>query len=1413
MLNDEIEKVKKIEQHCNIVNQSFESDKEGSAQLLDDIQTALASVNKKKLHEMRQLPSVNADAATVLGIVTLIMEKKLYKGTQKELQWQHICKKMGNVDTFFKQLGNFHKKIMSGNYSTANLETAMTWMGNSTLSKEVLEKKQPSLAGLYAWAQHTNFFAELTVDIAEKKQQKDKLLQDFTSASNQLASVQVVVKEKRTRLRDLVSQHEIALAALNTLKGKADKLNKKLLLAEKLGSCLEEEEKQWQREIKAIVASNWTLVGDCLLAAAFITYAGPFYPSYRHYLLETQWLPLIHASPIPLSETFNVIELMVTREETLHLEDEHLATQEFYVQNALILEHTKTWPVLVDPQTLGADWLMTRIPDLSVVKMVDHKCLDAVTKAMESGTAILVKIPPSPGNEALLPLTSVLHCQRPDDGEPHMLWVEGKHVHVLPGFRLYLQTRNQNPHFVDEVYASTTIVTFTVTRQAITSKLLDMVAKNELPYVEKERTMLKEQRLHLQLQQLELETRVIQLISGTKGNLLDNHPNVVNEIEDTKNKISGLQEQLQFTNADKVEEEINQYYSFAERCSLLHSLLRSLSCLDPWYQFSLEVFIRLTERIAKVGKVGGGDPVNVQQRVKELTEAVTWNTFEFASRGMQDKHRLTLLTKLCFTFYCNKKKVKRNHLNFFMTGIDLENKKKTIENPFLWLPGTVWERVAVLSGLDSFETLASDVEAAGNRWRSWYEETDPETVELPGKWERASPAQKLLVLRALRPDRLVVACKRFIGNTKELGPRYLTPFFLRLDKIITNEMTAISPVLFILTKEHTGSDPGEWLGKTLRTLGHSEENGDVVLMTMGPNRESTAQAAIDNAADPSKKGGFVYIGNVHHAKKDWIRALEHRLHDFAHHGGVHPNFRLFVSSEVSDTLPYILHNSIKINTECASNVSTSFQEAILSTELPQNLNKDSDSSSSFKFQCILFTLAFFHSLVIGRKKFGSAGWNLPYVFLQEYEACTSMLIDVFDAGFYDVNFHILKYHFTEIIYGGTVTDEWDMRVVRTLMDRWMTPALFTDGYELMPGLTRPDFPQTMPDLDYMLEKRHAFSDSAETFGLYQNVELILMEERGTLLLEELKEMNLSISDDTVASVHDPELQKEEENKQSLAVKLGNSIFSPTMRSIIESLEQHLLSLKVLDLSSCQRHIHDPLVWALSTECQRMNALLAVVSTSLQELKEAYSGIRILSTATEHVLAELWQARVPENWSRKSFISLKPLAGWCADLVARYKQLREWLFDMVPPLVLWLGGLFEPQCFLAALLQSGAKRSKCSMEDVKFQTAVTDKAPHEITRLCYNGIYISHISLQGASLQAGFLTEALEKQLLTALPVLMIKVVPKSLLEPDTEQGRKFTCPVFQTSSRRDCIFSVALQSRENPEKWIMRSTAMLLNSD
>ena len=60
--------------------------------------------------------------------------------------------------------------------------------------------------------------------------------------------------------------------------------------------------------------------------------------------------------------------------------------------------------------------------------------------------------------------------------------------------------------------------------------------------------------------------------------------------------------------------------------------------------------------------------------------------------------------------------------------------------------------------------------------------------------------------------------------------------------------------------------------------------------------------------------------------------------------------------------------------------------------------------------------------------------------------------------------------------------------------------------------------------------------------------------------------------------------------------------------------------------------------------------------------------------------------MPAGWTKLAYASDYALASWYADLLLRIRELDVWTQDFTLPASVWLGGLFNPQSFLTAIMQ-------------------------------------------------------------------------------------------------------------------------------
>ena len=152
------------------------------------------------------------------------------------------------------------------------------------------------------------------------------------------------------KLEKLQNQMDALIKQEKELAADIEDCNKKLVRAEKMIGGLEGEKVRWTDTVKTLGEKIQLLVGDCLVAAGMVSYAGPFTSQYRAEL-EDEWRKAI--KKIGLKSTNNISMRQVLGDDVMiriwsvaGLPNDNLS-----VENGIILFKSRRWPLMIDPQT------------------------------------------------------------------------------------------------------------------------------------------------------------------------------------------------------------------------------------------------------------------------------------------------------------------------------------------------------------------------------------------------------------------------------------------------------------------------------------------------------------------------------------------------------------------------------------------------------------------------------------------------------------------------------------------------------------------------------------------------------------------------------------------------------------------------------------------------------------------------------------------------------------------------------------------------------------------------------------------------------------------------------------------------------------------------------------------------------
>ncbi|RXG59106.1 hypothetical protein Avbf_01107 [Armadillidium vulgare] len=119
--------------------------------------------------------------------------------------------------------------------------------------------------------------------------------------------------------------------------------------SERLIGGLGGERGRWSEAAHELSEQLEHIVGDVMVSAALIAYLGPFTVEIRKVCLE-KWTRLCTEKGISCSDSYS---LSSTLGDPVQIRTWHVAglpVDQFSIDNAIIINHTRRWPLMIDPQ-------------------------------------------------------------------------------------------------------------------------------------------------------------------------------------------------------------------------------------------------------------------------------------------------------------------------------------------------------------------------------------------------------------------------------------------------------------------------------------------------------------------------------------------------------------------------------------------------------------------------------------------------------------------------------------------------------------------------------------------------------------------------------------------------------------------------------------------------------------------------------------------------------------------------------------------------------------------------------------------------------------------------------------------------------------------------------------------------------
>ncbi|XP_040552361.1 dynein axonemal heavy chain 5 isoform X2 [Gallus gallus] len=1351
---------------------------EAARPALEEAEAALQTIKPSDIATVRKLGKPPHLIMRIMDCVLLLFQRKTDSVTIDQERpcvkpsWTEALKLMNNSG-FLGMLLSFQKDSITGEI----VELLEPYLDMEDYNLEMAKKVCGNVAGLCSWTQAMAYFYGINKEVLPLK--ANLALQEgrLAAAQTELNNAQNQLDEKQMELDQVQAMYDAAMKEKQALLDDAEACRRKMNNATALIEGLGGEKLRWTESSKNFQNQITHLVGNVLLATGFLSYSGPFNQEYRNLLLHL-WKKEMNNNKIPYSNDLNLTSMLVDNATVSEWNLQGLPNDDLSIQNGIIVTKASRYPLLIDPQGQGKIWIKNKEKNNGLqVTAMNHKFFRShIEDSLSLGRPLLIE---NIGEELDPALDNILEKNFIKSGSAHKVKVGDKEVDVMKGFTLYMTTKLANPAYTPEISARTTVIDFTVTVRGLEDQLLGRVILTEKQELEAERVKLMEEVTSNRRKMQELEDNLLFRLTSTEGSLVEDE-SLIEVLRITKTTAEEVSEKLSI--AAETEVKINtareEYRPVAGRGSILYFLIVEMSLVNVMYQTSLRQFLGIfdmsVERSQKSQITG--------KRVMYIIDHLTYEVFKYTVRGLYENHRFLFTLLLALKIDLQAKKISHSEFETLIKGGASLDLNSVEPKPKKWILDMTWLNLVQLSSLCPFNELLVQVVRNEKAWKAWFDAEAPEKAVVPDGYDSLlDQFRKLLLVRSWCPDHTVAQARHYIAES--LGVKYAEGFILEMEAM-WSESDCRTPLTCFLS---VGSDPTENIERLAKS-----KNIPCRAISMGQGQEVHARRLLNQCM---QDGGWLLLQNCHLG----LVFLNELMDTITTTESMSEGFRTWITTEAHPEFPInLLQASIKFTNEPPQGVKASLKRTY-STITQDHL----EVSNMPQWKPLLYAVAFLHTTVQERRKFGPLGWNIPYEFNQaDFTASVQFVqnhLDDMDIR-RGVNWSCVRYMLGEVQYGGRVTDDLDKALLNTFARVWFGEHMFSDkfcfykDYVIPKGKTVEDYLQYIEQLPVI--------DTPEVFGLHPNADITYQ----TNLANETLNTIVSIQPKDSSTGGG-------ETREAVVQRLADEM----LEKLPPDYNPHEVKAQLQKMGAIQ-----PMNIFLRQEIDRMQHVISSVRTTLTDLRLAIDGTIIMSEELRDALDSMYDARIPKLWFRISWESTT-LGFWFTELLERNQQFSTWLLDGRPN-QFWMTGFFNPQGFLTAMRQETTRSNLAkgwALDNVVLHNEVTKMMKEDVAGpppADIGGVYIYGLLLEGAGWDRrnSKLVESSPKVLFTSLPVVHVYAVSTTALQdPKKQQGNMYySCPVYKKPRRTDLtyIFSLYLKTVQNPDHWTLRGVALLCSS-
>jgi len=688
------------EQRIYAENETAQRELHEAEPALEQAASALDTIRKEDIAEIKTMPN---PPAAVVAVLQCVVELRPTETENPSDGWKAV-KIMLSDPNFHTNLKRYKKeKLQSGQVKRIKAILSRKMQDpKQALTETNLQRISRAAHGLYKWVKAMLEYYRVAKNVEPRRKKVAAMERAMAISQQSLQETRAELIALGKAVEEMSSDYAAKSAELQELEVQAEQMERHLEAASQLIKGLGSERERWGQQRDKLRMTEVRLVGDCLVAASFLSYTGAFTFPFRRRMVYDDWVPDVRARGLPLTEHFKLEPLLSSEVEIARWASEGLPQDELSIQNGILTTRSPRFPLCIDPQMQASKWIRAKESnngekEIKIRSFADPDLMHLLEFAIQFGSAFIIENIGEELDPVIDPVLEKNFIQR--SGHSKAILLGDNMIDWNDNFRLYLITKFSNPRFSPEIAAKTTIINYTVTLTGLEEQLLGEVISYEREELQKQKEALVQSIARNNIMLVELENNILKGLMDSQTNILDNQP-LIDTLKDAKTRSVSVAEQLAEarTNAEDIEKVTDNFRPVARRGAVLFFVVAGLSNISSMYEFSLGAYLEVFRRALELAP---RDPLSVAGRVRSVVQVLTQSVYDYACTGIFERHKLMLSLQIALLILDSRNRVDKPELEFFLKG-NVSLDEPSAPKPAAWIPTSAWRdlcRLAEVSAL------------------------------------------------------------------------------------------------------------------------------------------------------------------------------------------------------------------------------------------------------------------------------------------------------------------------------------------------------------------------------------------------------------------------------------------------------------------------------------------------------------------------------------------------------------------------------------------------------------------------------------------------------------------------------------------------------------------------------------------